>query len=103
MRMSRILLSILELDRTVHEPARLAILGMLSIVEEADFLFLLKETGLTRGNLSSHMSKLESRGYITVSKGYSGRTPRTALAITPEGRKALGNYKAKMGTILKGL
>ena len=101
--MSRILRSILELDRMVHEPARLAILGMLNLVEEADFLFLLKETGLTRGNLSSHMSKLETRGYITVSKGYSGRTPRTALAITTEGRRALRDYMTEMEAVLRGL
>lgn len=82
-----------ELDRVIHEPARLLILSYLSLVDEADFLFLLQETGLTRGNLSSHLTKLEGEGYLTIEKGYIGRKPQTICRITPAGEEALQNYR----------
>jgi DNA-binding MarR family transcriptional regulator len=82
-----------DLDRLVHEPARLLILAYLSIVSEADFLFLLHETGLTRGNLSSHLSKLEEAGYVTIEKGYIGRKPHTLCKLTAAGRDALQTYR----------
>ena len=78
-----------SLSRLVHEPARLAILVALSACEKADFLFLLNVTGLTKGNLSSHLSKLEQGGLIEVEKAYEGRQPVTYLRLTPEGRQAL--------------
>ena len=61
------------LDKTIHEPGRLAIVSYLAVVAEADFLFLLDQTGLTRGNLSSHMGKLEAAGYIEVDKTFVER------------------------------
>jgi DNA-binding MarR family transcriptional regulator len=82
-----------ELDRLVHEPARLLILAYLSIVAEADFLFLLHETGLTRGNLSSHLSKLEDAGYVEIKKGYIGRKPHTLCKLTAAGKAALQAYR----------
>ena len=64
-----------DLDRTIHEPARLRILTLLSGVDEADFNFLLNTVGLTKGNLSSHMDKLEKAGYVTIVKTFNGRIP----------------------------
>ena len=78
-----------SLSRLVHEPARLAILVALSACRKADFLFLLNVTGLTKGNLSSHLSKLEQGGLIEVEKAYEGRQPVTYARLTPEGREAL--------------
>jgi DNA-binding transcriptional ArsR family regulator len=75
-----------ELDRLVHEPARLAILSALSACESADFLFLQRITGLSKGNLSSHVGRLEEAGLIVVSKEFVGRTPRTTVGLTPAGR-----------------
>jgi DNA-binding MarR family transcriptional regulator len=91
-----------ELDRLVHEPARLAILVQLSFVAEADFLYLLRRTGLTKGNLSSHLSKLEDAGYVAVAKSFVGKTPRTRLALTPRGRAAFARYRARLGDLLEG-
>lgn len=93
----------LHIDRLIHEPARLIILGMLSVVAEADFLFLMKTAELTRGNLSSHMTKLETAGYIEVRKEFAGKTPRTVLSITPVGKAALDLYRKKMKAVLKAL
>jgi DNA-binding MarR family transcriptional regulator len=85
-----------EIDRVVHEPARLAIMSYLYVLESADFLFLMRRTGLTRGNLSSHMSKLESAGYVKVRKAFVGRIPRTTLSLTARGHRALEQYRAAM-------
>ena len=69
-----------QIDKTIHEPARLIIMAHLFVVERADFLFLMRHTGLTFGNLSSHMSKLEGAGYIEVEKEFIGKKPNTKLA-----------------------
>ncbi len=84
--------AILDLDRLVHEPARLAILSVLSGVEWAEFKMVESLTKLTKGNLSSHLVKLEEGGYVAIHKGYRGKVPLTTLAITKKGREALGNY-----------
>jgi DNA-binding MarR family transcriptional regulator len=84
------------LDRIVHEPARLMVLALLHPLERADFLFLLRETGLTRGNLSAHLTKLEEAGYITVEKGFRGKIPQTTYSLTEEGRTAFRNYRERM-------
>lgn len=88
-----------ELDRTIHEPARLRILTLLSGVDEADFNFLLNTVGLTKGNLSSHMDKLEKAGYVSIVKSFNGRIPHTDFRITEEGRKALEQYWARLDAI----
>ncbi len=88
--------SLLEVDRVVHEPARLAILTVLAAAEEVQFTFLEQVLGLTRGNLSSHVSKLEDTGYLTVSKAFEERTPVTRYRITARGRKALETYRRQM-------
>ncbi len=81
-----------NLDRVIHEPARLAIMAVLYGVEEANFKYLLNMTGLSRGNLSAHVSKLEEAGYVDVQKKFVGKKPMTIYRITAEGRKALDEY-----------
>jgi DNA-binding transcriptional ArsR family regulator len=75
-----------ELDRLIHEPARLAVLSALSACASADFLFLQRLTGLTKGNLSSHLGKLEDAGLVRVEKDFVGKTPRTRVSLTADGR-----------------
>jgi DNA-binding MarR family transcriptional regulator len=85
-----------ELDRIVHEPARLKIMAYLYVVTSADFVFLLSRTGLTWGNLSSHMSKLEEAGYIEVQKEIKDKRPHTMLTLTKNGRDAFDTYRQNM-------
>ena len=92
--------SILDLDRMVHEPARLAILTVLSAAEEVEFLFLLRVTGLSKGNLSVQAQKLEAAGYLHTIKGFRGRIPVTTFKISSEGKKALVAYHAQMRALL---
>ena len=94
---------IADIDRLVHEPARLMILSILHVVESADFLFLVHQTGLTRGNLSSHMSKLEAAGYVDIKKEFVDKIPRTLLRLTDEGREAFRNYRHGMIRVLGDL
>ena len=89
-----------EIDRVVHEPARLLILAYLSVVESADFLFLMNQTHLTRGNLSSHLSKLEAAGYIEIKKEFVEKIPHTLLQLTERGRKAFLEYRLNMKQVL---
>ena len=90
-----------EIDRLIHEPARLRILTLLSSVKEADFSFILRLLRLTNGNLSVHMRKLEEAGYVSVAKEFVGRTPRTTYAITEAGGKALQSYWTAMEQLRK--
>ena len=92
-----------EIDKLIHEPARLMILATLHVVKTADFLFVERQTGLTRGNLSSHMSKLEDAGYIEITKEFVDKIPRTLLRITDDGRAALLDYTNNMKQVLDGL
>lgn len=89
-----------QIDRIIHEPARLLILAYLSVVESADFLFLMNRTRLTRGNLSSHLSKLETAGYVEINKEFVDKIPRTLLRITEKGRKTFQEYRRSMKQIL---
>ena len=88
--------SLADVDRMIHEPARLMIAAILYTVESADFLYLQRETGLTKGNLSSHLSKLEEAGYLTIEKTYQGKIPLTICRLTPAGRAAFENYRKQM-------
>ncbi|MGC8739009.1 MAG: winged helix-turn-helix domain-containing protein [Candidatus Hydrogenedens sp.] len=88
-----------ELDRLIHEPARLRILTILAGVEAADFNFLLNTLGLTKGNLSSHMDRLEKAGYVKVEKSFNGRVPHTEFQITPQGKEALEEYWRQLDSI----
>jgi DNA-binding MarR family transcriptional regulator len=92
-----------EIDKTVHEPARLMLLSYLYVVERADALFLKKQTGLSWGNLSSHMSKLEKAGYVFIEKEFVEKKPRTILSLTKEGRNAFNEYRKQMQQILDDL
>jgi DNA-binding MarR family transcriptional regulator len=89
-----------EIDRVIHEPARLLLVATLSVVESADFLFLMNQTKLTRGNLSSHLSKLEAAGYVEIKKEFVEKIPRTLLRLTEEGRNAFVEYRQKMQQVL---
>ncbi len=92
-----------RLDRLVHEPSRLLILSFLHGLKSADFLFLLRQTGLTRGNLSSHVSKLEEAGLVEVEKSFVDKIPRTLYRITAKGREALRTYRRRMQQVLEDL
>jgi len=84
------------LDKVIHAPGRLAIVSYLAVVEEADFLFLLDLTGLTRGNMSSHLARLEKAGYVEVDKTFVEKIPRTTYRLTAPGRKAFATYRADL-------
>jgi DNA-binding transcriptional ArsR family regulator len=88
--------SLTDLDRLVHEPARLLILTILSTVASADFLFLQRETGLTKGNLSAHLSKLEEAGYVKIEKTFKGKLPLTVCKLTAAGKKSLTQYRQQL-------
>jgi DNA-binding transcriptional ArsR family regulator len=85
-----------SIDKVIHEPARLNIMTRLYVVESADFLFMMRQTGLTFGNLSAHMSKLEEAGYIDIIKEFVGKKPHTMLKLTNKGRRAFDDYRKKM-------
>jgi len=87
---------ILEVDRVIHEPARLAILTVLASAEAVDFAFLQQVLGLSKGNLSSHSQKLDAAGYLETLKTFRGRVPATQFRITPEGRTALEAYQSRL-------
>lgn len=91
-----------ELDRVIHEPARLRLVALLSGVREADFLWLMNETELTKGNLSSHLAKLEEAGYVEVEKTFRGKIPLTVLRLTRGGRAAFEGYKKSLNGLLAG-
>jgi DNA-binding transcriptional ArsR family regulator len=94
--MSLNLRKVAEVDRLIHEPARLMIVTILSAVDSAVFLYLQRETDLTKGNLSSHLSKLEAAGYIVIQKTYRGKIPLTVCKLSETGRKAFGEYRAQL-------
>jgi len=90
-----------ELDRLIHEPARLLIVTILSSVASADFLYLQRETGLTKGNLSAHLSKLEEAGYVQIEKTFKGKLPLTVCKLTTSGQKALKAYRQQLQSFMK--
>lgn len=91
---------IINIDRLIHEPARLMILTILFALESADFIYLLGETGLGKGNLSSHLSRLDEVGYITIKKSFRGKTPMTVCLITTKGEKAFEVYREQLKGIV---
>ena len=98
--MSDELRRVTELDRLIHEPARLLIVTILSTVESADFLFLQRETGLTKGNLSAHLSKLEDAGYVKIQKTFKGKLPLTVCKLTATGTKAVTQYRPHLQSFM---
>lgn len=91
------------IDRVIHEPSRLTILALLYPLEGADFIFLQREAGLTAGNLSAHLSRLENAGYVGVEKGFRGRIPQTTYRMTEEGRSAFREYRDRMKRAIENL
>jgi len=89
-----------EVDRLIHEPARFQVMALLYVIESADFTFIMNQLGLTWGNLSAHITKLEDGGYVTVEKGFKGKRPQTMLSLTKEGRKAFQGYRQTMKQML---
>ncbi len=94
---------IMEIDKLIHEPARLMIMAHLYVVESADFLFLMRQTNLTFGNLSSHLSKLEKAEYVSIKKEFVGKKPNTMLELTKKGRSAFLDYRKRMKQVFEKL
>ena len=95
--------SVASVDRIIHEPARFNVMAYLFIIQSADFTFLQTQTGLTWGNLSSHINKLETAGYVVVEKDFVGKKPHTMLQLTDKGRTAFSDYRKKMRKALNTL
>ena len=91
---------VLAIDRLVHEPARLAILTVLNQAQFAEFGFLEMACRLSKGNLSSHLSKLEAGGLVDIEKRFEGKRPQTRAAITPRGREALAVYREHLKALI---
>ncbi len=92
-----------ELDPVIHAPARLMVLTYLYVVESADYVFLMRMTGLTWGNLATHLNKLEEAGYVAVEKEFQGKKPHSTVCLTASGREAMRKYKQCMQQVLGGL
>ena len=101
--MSASLAALTEIDRLIHEPARLQIVALLYVLDSADFVFVTQQTCLTWGNLSAHVTKLEEGGYIKVEKGFKGKRPQTMLSLTAKGKKAFQAYRLSMQQMLNEL
>lgn len=99
--MNKDLRNLTGLDRVIHEPARLMVAMILSTVESADFLFLQRETGLTKGNLSAHLSKLEKANYVRIEKTFKNKYPLTICKLTPVGVQALADYRNQLEKALR--
>ncbi len=92
-----------EIDKLIHEPARLKIIAQLYVVENADFLFLMRQTGLSQGNVSGHLSKLEDAAYVEIVKGYVGKRPQTIISLTKKGREMFKIYIKNMRELFDDL
>lgn|SRR5574341_706221 len=99
--MAEIFEEIASLDRLIHEPARLAITTALSACSSADFVFLQRLTGLTVGNLSSHLSKLQEAGLVQIEKQFVGKTPNTQVRLTKSGRTAIERHWQQLESLRK--
>ncbi len=94
---------IATLDKIMHEPARLSIAACLYVVESADFVFLQSQTGMTGGNLSSHLKKLDEAGYLSIEKSFDDSRPKTTLALTKAGRAAFDGYVKTISAMLNAI
>jgi DNA-binding MarR family transcriptional regulator len=92
-----------DIDQIIHAPARLMVLTYLYVVEQVDYVFLMRMTGLTWGNLFTHLTKLENAGYITIEKTFKGRKPYTIIHLSDHGRKAFREYKKNLKQVLDDL
>jgi DNA-binding MarR family transcriptional regulator len=95
--------SLINIDRVIHEPARLSIMVTLSVVDRADYTFLMNQTGLTWGNLSSHMSKLEAENYVVIEKTFVGKKPHTMASLSDKGRAAFQAYRQQIDQVFDNL
>jgi DNA-binding transcriptional ArsR family regulator len=91
-----------RLDRVIHEPARLGIMMVLHGAGEADFLYLQRECGLTQGNLSSHLARLEEAAYVEIEKKFKGKFPMTVCRLSEKGRAAFDSYAQTLVGVLQG-
>ena len=95
-----------ELDPVIHGKLRLAVLSLLTTVEQAEFTWLRARTGSTDGNLGAQLARLEEAGYIGVDKRFVERKPQSTYRLTDTGRKALAEYvqalKQLLGTAIDG-
>jgi DNA-binding transcriptional ArsR family regulator len=91
----------MALDRLIHERVRLAIVSALAVHESLTFNELKALLDTSDGNVSVHARKLEDAGYITCTKGFEGRVPRTEYALTTDGRRALEGYLSHMEALIK--
>ena len=98
--MNEQLRAIFDLDRVIHEPARLMIVALLCPIKECDFLYLLNATELNNGTLSSHLARLEEAGYVEIEKTYRGKVPLTLLRLTSAGRAAFDKYRSELKTAI---
>jgi DNA-binding MarR family transcriptional regulator len=90
-----------ELDRLIHERDRLGIISALAVTDTLTFTELRRLLGTSDGNLSVHARKLEEGGYITCTKSFEDRVPKTRYRLTPAGRRALEDYIAHMEALIK--
>lgn len=97
------LVAVLQLDRLIHEPARLLILSILSGAASVEFGFLETMSGLSKGNLSSHLSKLEAAGLVGITKSFRGKRPLTTLHVTDTGRRALADYRQRLALVVASI
>ena|SRR5687768_4907788 len=91
----------MDLDRLLHEPSRLAIMTALSACESADFIFLQRLTGMSKGNLSSHLSKLEEAELVEIRKRFVGKVPNTNVSLTITGSRAINEHWRKLEELRK--
>lgn len=89
-----------DLDPVVHAPLRLAVLTILSTINEADFTYLKETTDSSDGNLSAHLGRLEKAGYLKSKKKFVSRKPQTTYRMTSAGREALLSYVGQMKKLL---
>jgi len=89
-----------ELDPVIHGKLRLAVLSLLSSVDDAEFKWLRDKTGSTDGNIGAQLLKLEEAGYISVEKKFILRKPITLYRMTDKGRTALSGYIRALRTLL---
>ena len=94
--MSSDLYNLKDIDRLIHEPTRLMLVTILYTWEQVDYLYLLHETGLTKGNLTGHLLKLETAGYVEIEKTFRGKVPRTICRLSQKGRAAFETYRQQM-------
>ena len=92
-----------KIDTLIHTPARLSVMAYLYVVDSMDFVYLKRMTGLSSGNLSVHLSKLEEGGYVLIHKSFLGKKPHTMIFLTDKRRAAFKDYKDELQKTLESL